>query len=238
MISVIIPTLNEENYIERTLKSVKKQSHKGSIEIIVADGGSVDRTLEIARKYTDKIIKVKKRGIAAGRNAGANVARGVIVVFVDADTLLLPNVLDDIASAFDDKSVIGVAPAVYSEDAGFKNRLSYWLFYRFSKTSTKLGRPFLGGMCVAYRKDAFEGAGGFDENLKSGEDLDLSFRMSRYGTGRFKLLDGSYAFTSARRLDRWGWQRFLYEYFKTYVLGKYSDTIGKHYNDGEYTPVR
>lgn len=218
MISVIVPTLNEEKALEATMKRLKMQDYDGEYEIIVADGISEDRTVEIAVKYADKVIAVEKRGIAAGRNAGARAAKGDILVFVDADTLLLPNVLEEIQRSFNDKSVVGVVPTVYPTDPSLKNVLPYWFFHRVSRASMRTGNPLLGGMCVAYRKGAFERVGGFDESLRAGEDLDLSLRMRK--SGKFKAVKGAYAYTSARRLDEWGRFRFVYRYAKAYLFGK------------------
>ena len=67
-VSVIVPTLNEEKYLESCLKSIKNQDYQGEYEIIVSDGGSKDKTLKIAKKYADKVITCDKKGIAYGRN--------------------------------------------------------------------------------------------------------------------------------------------------------------------------
>jgi cellulose synthase/poly-beta-1,6-N-acetylglucosamine synthase-like glycosyltransferase len=218
MISVIVPTLNEEGTLEATMKRLKTQDYDGDYEIIVADGMSEDKTINIAVKYADKVIAVKKKGIAAGRNAGAKAAKGDILVFVDADTLLLPNVLGEIESSFRDEHVVGVVPTVYPMDSSLMNVLPYWFFHRLSRASTRTGNPLLGGMCVAYRRDAFEGVGGFDERLGAGEDLDLSLRLRK--SGKFKALNDVYAYTSARRLDEWGRFRYIYRYIKAYLFGK------------------
>ncbi|MEM5873123.1 MAG: glycosyltransferase, partial [Candidatus Aenigmatarchaeota archaeon] len=66
-ISVIIPTYNEEKYIEDTLLSIKYQRFNYPYEIIVSDSNSKDKTIEIAKKYANKIIITKKRGISIGR---------------------------------------------------------------------------------------------------------------------------------------------------------------------------
>ena len=86
-ISIIIPTLNEEKYIERCLKSLKNQSFR-NFEIIVSDSYSTDDTVKIAKKYGAKVVLTKKTGPAAGRNEGARKAKGSILVFLDADTFV------------------------------------------------------------------------------------------------------------------------------------------------------
>ncbi len=85
MISIITPTLNEEEYLPLLLESIKRQDFK-DYEIIVADAGSKDKTLEIAKKFGCKIVP---GGLPAkGRNAGAMVARGDLLFFLDSDVVL------------------------------------------------------------------------------------------------------------------------------------------------------
>lgn len=83
--SIIIPTLNEEKFLPRLLDSIKKQDSK-DYEIIVADAGSKDATVEIAKKYRCKIVQ---GGLPAkGRNEGAKIAQGDLLLFLDADVQL------------------------------------------------------------------------------------------------------------------------------------------------------
>ncbi|WP_258085051.1 glycosyltransferase family 2 protein [Thermococcus thermotolerans] len=85
-ISVIMCVKNREKEVERALKSVKKQ--KGVLEIIVVDGNSTDRTIEIARKYTDKIYSDEGKGLAYARQLGAEKAKGEYIAYIDSDTEL------------------------------------------------------------------------------------------------------------------------------------------------------
>lgn len=85
MLSIVIPAKNEEIYLPKLLKSIKKQNFC-DYEIIVADADSIDRTKEIAQKYRAKVVKGGMPG--RGRNAGAKVAKGEVLLFLDADVLL------------------------------------------------------------------------------------------------------------------------------------------------------
>ena len=107
-ISVIIPALNEEKYILHSLEGLKKQSFK-DFEVIVCDGNSTDRTREIAKKYAMVVIE-KRKGMAAGRNGGARVAKGDILVFLDADTKPSKDLLKVYSNAFTNGTVAATGP--------------------------------------------------------------------------------------------------------------------------------
>ncbi len=81
-VSVVIPALNEQVRIRTVLESLKAQDYDGEIEIIVADGNSTDRTADISREYADKVVIETTRTIAAGRQAGCNVATGEYILFI------------------------------------------------------------------------------------------------------------------------------------------------------------
>jgi len=89
MISVIVPTYNEEKNIERCLKSLENQTiPRNKFEVIIVDGQSKDRTVEIAKKYADKVIQQKSKGVGGARNDGVEIARGNIIAVTDADSIL------------------------------------------------------------------------------------------------------------------------------------------------------
>ena len=95
LISVIIPALNEERYIENCLKSIMQQKFL-NVEVIVVANGCNDKTAEIAKKYTNKVIETEKKGVSYARNLGAKISNGEILVFVDADCILELGVLSEI----------------------------------------------------------------------------------------------------------------------------------------------
>lgn len=215
MISVIIPTLNEEKYIEHTLKALQCQDYKGKYEIIVSDGGSKDSTVKIAKKYADKVIVLREKGISKGRNAGAKIAKGNIFLFVDADTVLLFNALSEIEKEFRKKNVVGVACPILPLSAHAKDFILYWSFNQFSKTTTKTKKAKIAGICFACRKSAFKKIGGYDESIEIGEDFDLSERLSKLG--KFKFNEKTLALTSPRRIQQWGRAQSVKKYMKIYL---------------------
>ena len=105
MLSIIIPTLNEERYLPLLLESIKKQDFK-DYEIVVADAGSKDKTVEIAKKYGCKVVS---GGLPAkGRNQGAKVAKGDLFLFLDAEAVLPEHFLKEVLSEFK-KRKLGIA---------------------------------------------------------------------------------------------------------------------------------
>ncbi len=232
-ISVIIPALNEEKYIENTLRAIKNQDYKGSYEIIVADGISTDKTVEIAKKYTNKIIRVRKKGIGAGRNAGALHAKGDILLFVDADTIPSANLFSNIVKAFKKRDVVAAACKFYPINPDKSIATIYKIYNKFMKLSIKFKNAGIAGMCCAYRTSIFRQLGGFDETLSTFEDADLSRRANKLG--RIILLKNTVALTSGRRIAKWGAKNaffsYLFNFMKFYL-------VGRGYTADRYKPVR
>ncbi|QQG39488.1 MAG: glycosyltransferase [Candidatus Aenigmatarchaeota archaeon] len=194
MISVVIPAYNEESYIEHTLRSLHGQGVE--YESIVVDGGSTDRTVQIARKYADRTLVVKKGGVSAARNAGASAAKGDIILFLDADTRMDKGSLTTIRNAFSD-GVVGVCANVRS-DGPLHAKVVYKITSAVACVTSLLRIPLFYGMCMAWRRDAFRRAGGFDEATRVGEDMKLTLAL--HNKGRCKWLRRATVVTSSRRL--------------------------------------
>ncbi|MEM4134037.1 MAG: glycosyltransferase [Candidatus Micrarchaeia archaeon] len=229
-ISVVVPALNEEKYIESCLKSLKSQSYK-PLEIIVCDGNSEDETREIARKYADKVIIEKRRSAAAERQKGAEIAKGDIIAFIDSDTIAEKDWLKKIADAFSkDEKIVAVYGRVLIRDGSRIDKILAKLFTPYIRFTDLIGKPAVAGMNMAVRKDAFNQIGGFNLNLKTAEDIDLFNRIKRKGKIRFV---DAVTYTSARRLKHWGYKKFFF--FHATNLIKYTLT-GK--SKQEYEDVR
>lgn len=230
-VSVIVPTLNEEKYIENCLKALRAQEYKGKYEIIVADGLSTDRTVEIAKKYSDKVVLVKKRGIGAGRNAGAKEAKGEILVFVDADTIAPFNLLSQLVKNFK-KGVVGATCPVLPLSDNMSEFVFYWFYDKFMRASLK-EKPKVAGICCAYRRDVFENVGGFNEKLKVCEDFDLSERISKFG--KIICVDSTFILASPRRIRKWGKTKAAMKYITFYLSYLLNNKLAEKV---KYEPVR
>ena len=171
LVSVIITTKNEEKHIENLLQSIKRQTYK-NIEIILVDNYSTDRTREIARKYTDKIyLKGPER--SAQRNYGAQKAKGKYLLFLDADMILSPTVIEECVRKCEKNGYIALYIPERIIGRGF------WIKVR------DFERQFYTGTVVdAVRfveRRAFFKAGGYDESLTGPEDWDLDRRVKQFG---------------------------------------------------------
>lgn len=112
-ITILLPTLNEEWMIEKTLQSIKNQNiyrlYPERFEILLVDSNSEDNTVEIAKNYADKIILMEERNLISARTIGVNQSRGDLIVFIDADTIYPINWLNSMLKHYLDYQVIAVS---------------------------------------------------------------------------------------------------------------------------------
>lgn len=230
-VSIIIPTYNEEKNLENTLKAIRNQDYK-KYEIIVSDSKSSDNTRKIAKKYYAKVVIDKRRGIGAGRNFGAKFAKGDILLFVDADTIMMMNTLREFVKSFSKRKILGATCPVIPSNLNMKNLAIYLAYNQIAKASTKTRNPHIGGICVAYRKKNFFNVGGFNESLAAFEDVDLSRRIGK--AGKIFYNEKTFVLTSPRRVEAWGHFATFRKYFQFYV--KY--LVGEKIKLNEYEPIR
>jgi glycosyltransferase involved in cell wall biosynthesis len=230
-VSVVIPALNEEKYIGYTFDGLGRQSFK-DFEVIVADAGSADKTREIARKYGAKVVIERRKGIARGRNAGAKVAKGDILIFLDADTKPSPRLIESYVKGLKGDVVAATGPILPLEKTKKSIRWGYkFVSILFVKLAIKIGRPTIVGSNFAVRRNAFEKVGGFNSNLITYEDWDLSKRLKKYG--KIIYIDDAVVYTSARRIFAWG----IHGFFNFHVGNMIRYNLFKKPKD-EYEPIR
>ena len=206
-ISVIIPALNEEKYIRYVLDGLKGQTFR-DFETIVVDGGSTDGTRRIARRSA-RVVVERRKGIGVARNSGAKVARGKLLVFLDADTKPSPGLLRVYRDAFrDGKVVAATGPILPLEKTSKRVNMGYrFVSVLLVKSSILMGRPSVVGSNFAVRKRVFDRVGGFNEEYATYEDWDLSLRLRK--TGRISYVKDATVYTSVRRIDAWGMSGFF-----------------------------
>lgn len=172
LVSVIIPTRNAAQYLERCLKSVRSQTYDG-IEIIVVDNASVDGTIEIARRYADKILAAGPER-SAQVNFGVKHARGRYIYKVDADFELDPRVVEQCVSAVQEGSDAVVVHNSPDSRISWIAKLRKFEVDMYKYDLTHSSARFL-------KKEVFDRAGGFNEQITAGEDYDFQNRLNRLG---------------------------------------------------------
>ncbi len=182
--TVIIPAYNAGKTIEKCLASLREQSFK-DFETIVVDDGSKDKTPEIAKSFRGvNLLQQENAGPAKARNKGAAKARGKILVFLDSDCVPEKNWLREMLAPFSDKTIAGVQGKYLNSQRELIARFTHLeIEQRYEKMAKSEFIDFIGSYSAAYRKSVFNEMNGFDTGfpMASGEDTDLSFRISEAG---------------------------------------------------------
>ncbi len=194
MISFVIPAWNEEAMIGATIDAVRAAADvcERPYEIIVVNDDSSDQTEAIAAGHGARVINVKKRQIAAVRNAGAAQARGDILIFVDADTILPAPTLQRALIALDEGAVGGGSLVRMCEPIPLLARIYLWMFLL-----VWIPMNLAAGCFVFTRRTDFEAVGGFDERYFASEEVWLSKALK--ARGRFVVLSDP-TWTSGRKM--------------------------------------
>jgi len=223
MISIVIPTLNEEKYLPLLLESIKKQQEFSDYEVIVSDGGSTDKTVMLAEQYqTRVIIDTKIKCPAAQRNNGAKIATGDILLFLDADSIIEPNFLKIVDKQFKERNLIG---------AGFYFRFNpnYWYYNFYSCISRVIcglkqysRNPASVGAAILSSRQAHNDIGGFDLSVVLAEDYDYCARLANIG--KFRMIKKARFLYSSRRMQKEGFWPTGWKWLK---MGLYTLTNRK-----------
>ncbi len=222
MISVIIPAHNEEDYLGLTLDAVNRQNYP-YFEVIVVANGCTDRTTAVAVDNCNRLVVLSNKGLGVARNLGAKLARGDLLVFLDADTLLDPGALETIAHKFTRPCSVGTIKGCPDTDR-LAHRAIYWVKNFLHRWSIHSGSS---GVIVCWKKN-FLATHGFDEALQVRENSDLIRRLKRFG--RYRYLGQTAATTSMRRYQRAGTGSTVYLWFKLWCQSFFTDLRGKNYD--------
>lgn len=205
-ISIVIPTLNEEKYLPKLLVSLAHQTYQGKLDVIIVDGSSEDRTIEIASRYQKDIpglrIITSQRGVARQRNVGADAALYDHLLFLDADIVLPPNCLERLAK--------NTRPGERFVDLALHLPQKFNLFdYAFIVATftyiylAKFLDPVVIGSFIFTTKENHKAIGGFDEGIVIAEDVAYGQRSIADGA-RYRLHMRPYVYASPRRVRREG----------------------------------
>ena len=210
-VSIIIPTYNEEDYIENLLKSIKRQDYNDDIEVIVADAFSSDKTVEIAKQYD--CIVVDGGLPAVGRNRGAEVATGEFLIFLDADSVLTDNYITQAIDEFIEDDLAIAITQIVPLEKGFINELSHSLANYMTRAISEIKPHGAGCYGILTYKSLHKKADGFDESIDFGEDTDYIERIAQMGN--FKVLSNPRLLVSTRRLEEEGIKSLTLKYAKS-----------------------
>ncbi len=222
MISVIIPAYNEEKRIERSLSALTCQTvPREKYEIIVVDGGSHDKTREIAADYADHVFIQESERVAGARNDGFSRSQHDLVATTDADSVVAPNWVECVLHSFRDPDVVLSFGPVTSIEKNPKNRRYALLFNGLMHFGARTNLYYYTLGCnTAFRKDALQRAGMY-RILDAGDDLEIAVRMRKMGKIRFAP-DMKVGF-DFRRYDQFGFWKTLYEWYYIVLQGGISD---------------
>ena len=202
-ISVITPAHNEEALIGRCIESVSCSAAVTGVdyEHIVVLNRCSDRTEEIAKNAGCRVVEEEARNLSCIRNAGAKVAQNDVIVTIDADSWMSPNMLGEVRDALASGQFIGGGVRIRPErlSLGIVCSLGVVLpFFLWHRVSA--------GMLWCRRED-YEAIGGFDETLVCAEDVDFAKRLKRHGRQArkcFGTIREAHITTSCRKFDQFG----------------------------------
>ncbi|HEY9204453.1 MAG TPA: glycosyltransferase family 2 protein [Candidatus Methanoperedens sp.] len=231
MISVIVPTYNEEANIRACLKSLCSQTlPRDEYEIVVVDGNSRDRTREIAEEYADSVFIQTSKKVGGARNDGVMRARGNIVATTDADCIIPPEWLEVIKNDFRNNRIAQLYGTVYPIEDGIKNRLSLMGANMFSRTGYYTHSLYYTLGCnTAFDKETFIRAGMY-RCIDAGDDLEIARRIRKIGRVRFdsRMRVGF----SMRRYQQFGTLKSLFEWF--YIVARGGESAKYSYSKRSY----
>ena len=192
-ISVIMPVYNGIEFIKQSLPPLVAMKDRGEVlEVIVVDDTSSDATPEVARELGAEVMPSGGRlGPGAARNVAAQVAKGDVLWFIDADVIVHEDAARVMLEGFQESNVVGVFGS-YDDEPPAQNFLSQYknlVHHYYHQRARREASTFWSG-CGAIRKDAFLAAGGFDVEMfkrPSIEDIELGYRLIG-GGGRLLLL--------------------------------------------------
>ncbi|MFN4909343.1 MAG: glycosyltransferase [Bacteroidota bacterium] len=244
LLSVVVPTLQEEKLLERTLMVFDSEWRKtNSAELIVSDGGSTDGTLEIAQRHADVVVRHladHRQTIAEGRNCGAAVARGKVIVFINGDTIpadreAFTRVIVDLAmrrGPYGRASALACPVRFEPHEEGLGDVLFLGFYNNLARALCFIRVGSGRGECQVVRRDVFNTVGGYKKHLVAGEDFELLGRIGMMA--RVQYAPELVVFESPRRFRKFGYLRTI----RSWIGNGLSVIFRGRSSSDEWEPVR
>jgi hypothetical protein len=184
-LSVIVPVRDGADFLAESLPAVRASDLPAERwELVVVDDASLDRSATVAERYADRLVRLERpRGAAYARNEGARRARGEVLVFIDADVSIHPDVLSQFSEFFLREPDVAAAFGAYDASPKAPGLISQYrnlVHHRVHANNAGDAETFWTG-CGAIRRHVFMDAGGFDETMRQLEDIDLGYRLRARG---------------------------------------------------------
>lgn len=236
-LSIVIPALNEEHYLPKLLSSLDRQEFAGDLQVVVVDGKSNDRTVDVASNFKDRLdltVISSERGIGRQRNAGAEIAKHQHLLFLDADVIVPRNMLNRFAAKINPKDRIVDTVVLVPHPLKFFDTVG-GLYGNLVLGAINMIEPAMTGAFLLTTKDNHSKVGGFAEGAIIGEDLDYVLRSARDGAKTHKHMS-HYVFSSTRRGDHMGRAQFMLSWVKAYLYVRRNGPIydNFYYPYGDY----
>jgi len=203
LFSIVVPARNEERSLPHCVKSIKLAASKlgREVEIIVVLNRCTDRTEEVANDLGCVLARHEEKNLSAIRNEGVKMARGSVIVTIDADSVMSESLLEKIHNVMESGSYIGGGAPMMPE------RWSLGIFITYACLALIAMWFRISGGVFYLRREDFDELSGFDETLLSAEDIDFARRLKAHGRKKgkkFKMFLWAYIKTSCRKFDAFG----------------------------------
>ncbi len=220
--SVIIPVLNEEEYLPKLLAYLTKQTFR-EFEVIVVDGGSTDKSVARANTYAKKLpgfqlIESPEHNVSFQRNLGAKHARGPYLMFFDADVGFASRYLEQVARAIQKHKYMFLTTYMRADSREPRDQLIVTINNMLLEGAKLLDNPFAGGWNIIIHKGVFEQIGGFNPAIVISEDHDLARRCFAAGV-TLTILKHPRIIYSLRRFRHYGYWTMIRRYLHTSLYG-------------------
>lgn len=211
--SIIIPTLNEQDYIPHILSDLQKQKEK-DFEVIIVDATSQDKTKQYVEKFRHflpiRFLEVKKQNVSFQRNFGAQKARGRYLFFIDADSGIRASLTKQLKKTIVKNKGLVFIPWISPDEKTAQAILVFNLINFFVELSQNFNKPFSTGGTMIVETNTFHAIGGFDEKLFLAEDHNFIQRAYQWGV-RAKFLRNMKVEFCLRRMKREGELSLFYK---------------------------